>query len=161
LIVLEATGGLQNAAAEFLADAGHAVAVVNPRQIRDFARATGRLAKSDRIDAEVIARFAEAVRPEARVEVDPHRSALASLNTRRRQLVAMITAESNRQKRSPDKLVRRRIGVHLRWLEQERDRVEADLEKAIDAYPVWRRVAALRRRVPGVGPVVARTLIAS
>jgi transposase len=161
LIVLEAAGGLQKAAAEFLADAGHAVAVVNPRQIRDFARATGRLAKTDRLDAEGIARFAEAVRPEARVEVSPQRSALASLSTRRRQLVAMITAESNRQKRAADQLVRRRIGVHLRWLEQERQRIEGDLEKAVAAHPVWRRLATLLRSVPGIGPMVARTLLAS
>ena len=96
LVVLEATGGLQDEVATLLAELGHRVAVVNPRQIRDFARATGRLAKTDRIDAEVIAAFAAAVRPEARVAPDAARAELATLTTRRRQLIAMQTAERQR-----------------------------------------------------------------
>jgi transposase len=161
LIVMEATGGLQGEAAALLAEAGHAVAVVNPRQIRDFARAMGLLAKTDRIDARVIARFAEAVRPEIRVSVSPEQTLLAALVARRRQLVAMITAERNRLWRSKSKALQRRIAAHLRWLRKEVDQIEADLQQAIDALPVWRRAARLLRSVPGVGPVVAFTLMAS
>jgi len=101
LVILEATGGLETAVASGLAAAGIAVAIVNPRQVRDFARATGRLAKTDRLDAEVLARFGEAVRPEARPLADEQGQALAALVTRRRQLVEMLTAEKNRRARAP------------------------------------------------------------
>ena len=161
LIVMEATGGLQQEAAMLLAEAGHAVAIVNPRQIRDFARAMGLLAKTDGIDARVIARFAEAVRPESRVSVSREQTLLAALVARRRQLVAMTTAERNRLHRAKDKALRRRITAHLRWLGKEIDQVGAELQRAINALPSWRRVERLLRSVPGVGPVVALTLIAS
>ena len=100
-VILEATGGLETPVASALADAGIAVAIVNPRQVRDFARATGRLAKTDRLDAEVLAQFGEAVRPKARPLADEQAQALEALVTRRRQLVEMLTAEKNRPARAP------------------------------------------------------------
>ncbi len=119
-----------------LAQAGHAVAVVNPRQIRDFARALGMLAKNDRIDARIIARFAQAVQPETRLEVSHERSELAAPNARRRQLVVMLTAEGNRLKRSRDKTISRHIQAHLRWLRKEVSLIETALQQAIDDHPV-------------------------
>ncbi len=109
LVVLEATGGLQRETAKLLAEAGFAVSVVNPRQIRDFARAIGLLAKTDTLDAAVIARFAQAVQPTARVELSVERAELAGLVARRRQLVAMVTAEGNRLRRAEDRILVRRL----------------------------------------------------
>jgi len=112
-VILEATGGLETPVASALAAAGIAVAIINPRQVRDFARATGRLAKTDRLDAEVLARFGEAVRPEARPLADEHAQALEALVTRRRQLVEMLTAEKNRRASAP-KVLHRSIDEHIR-----------------------------------------------
>jgi transposase len=112
---LEATGGLETPVVSALAAAGIAVAIVNPRQVRDFARATGRLAKTDRLDAEVLARFGEAVRPEARPLADEQAQALEALVTRRRQLVEMLTAENNCL-RGPQRFLHRSIDEHIRWL---------------------------------------------
>jgi len=114
-VILEATGGLETPVASALAAAGIAVAIVNPRQVRDFARATGRLAKTDRLDAEVLARFGEAVRPEARPLADEQAQALEALVTRRRQLVEMLTAENN-CRRGPQRFLHRSIDEHIRWL---------------------------------------------
>jgi transposase len=161
LVVLEATGGLQDEVATLLAELGHRVAVVNPRQVRDFARATGRLAKTDRIDAEVIAAFAAAVRPEARIVPDAARAELAVLTTRRRQLIAMQTGERQRLARVRERGVVRRIEVHIRWLGKEIAEIEHRLQKAIRQHPRWRRLAALVQSVPGIGPAVATTLIAA
>jgi transposase len=160
LVVLEATGGLQDEIATLLAELGHRVAVVNLRQIRDFARATGRLAKTDRIDAEVIAAFAQAVRPEARVVPDAARAELAALTTRRRQLIAMQTGERQRLARVRERGVVRRIEVHIRWMGKEIADLEHRLQQAIHQHPLWRRLAALVQSVPGIGPTVATTLIA-
>ena len=143
-----------------LAAAGLPLAAVNPRQIRDFARATGRLAKADRLDAAAIARFAEAVRPVPRPVPDEEARALGEILARRRQIVGMLTAERNRLGAAATKPVRRRIEAHVRWLEKELARTDRDLDEAIEKSPTWRENEELLRGVPGVGPVLARTLLA-
>src|SRR5215208_2352249 len=160
LVVLEATGGFERPVAAALVASGLAVAVVNPRQARDFARATGRLAKTDRIDAESLARFAEAVCPAPRAIPDEEALALGEILARRRQLVEMLTAEKNRLVTASTRQVKKRIEAHLLWLEKELARTECDLEEAIEESPVWRENEELLRGVPGVGPVLARTLLA-
>jgi transposase len=159
LVVLEATGGLEVPAAGTLAAAGLPVAVVNPRQVRDFAKATGILAKTDGVDAHVLARFAEAVRPAPRPLPDAATRALEALVTRRRQLVAMLTEEQNRLATTPPPL-RPRLQAHIRWLQRELGAVDADLREAIQRHPCWRVQEDLLRSVPGVGPVLAVTLLA-
>jgi transposase len=160
-VVLEATGGFERPLAAALAAAGLPAAVLNPRQVRDFARATGRLAKTDALDAEVLARFAEAVRPEPRPVPDEEARAFGEILARRRQLVSMLSAEKNRLGAVSAKPVRKRIEAHIRWLEKELlDRTDRDLDGAIEASPTWRENEALLRGVPGVGPVLARTLLA-
>ncbi len=159
LIVLEATGGLEQPVVVALALAGLPVAVVNPRQVRDFAKAVGRLAKTDRIDAAVLAHFAEAVRPEPRPLADEHARELSALVLRRRQILDMITAEGNRARTAP-KALRRRIEAHLRWLRKELERANEDLERAVRESPVWREKDDLLRSVPGVGPILSATLLA-
>jgi transposase len=153
VIVLEATGGLERPAAAALAAAGLPVAVVNPRQVRDFAKATGKLAKTDALDAAVLAHFGEAVRPAVRPV--PGAAAL----TRRQQLVEMLTAEQNRRG-SLTGSRRERVAAHLAWLRRELADTEAELAEAIEADPLWRERDRLLRTVPGVGPVLARTLVA-
>jgi transposase len=159
LVVLEATGGMEVRPAAALAAAGLPVAVVNPRQVRAFARATGRLAKTDRLDAQAIARFAEAVRPAVRPLPDEATRHLGALVARRRQLLEMLTAERNRR-HAADPALHGRIDAHLRWLEEALAEIERDLGAAIRASPVWRAKEALLLSVPGVGPVSARTLLA-
>src|SRR5690349_17808561 len=159
LVVLEATGGLEVRLAAALAAAGLPVAVVNPRQVRAFARATGRLAKTDRLDAEVIARFAEAVRPPARPLPEEATRRLGALVARRRQLLEMLVAESNRRHMA-DPVLREGIDAHLRWLGEALDAIGRALDEAVRASPVWRAKEELLRSVPGVGPVSARTLLA-
>src|SRR5689334_21988955 len=159
LVVLEATGGLEVRLAAALAAAGLPVAVVNPRRVRAFARATGRLAKTDRLDAEAIARFAEAVRPPVRPLPDEATRRLAALLARRRQLLEMPVAERNRRHMA-DPILREGIDAHLRWLEEALDAIGRDLGEAVQASPVWRAKEELLRSVPGVGPVSARTLLA-
>jgi transposase len=159
LVVLEATGGLEQSAAAALALAGVPVAIVNPRQVRDFAKAVGRLAKTDRIDAAVLAHFAEAVRPEPRPLADEKARALSGVVLRRRQILAMITAEGNRV-RTATGPVRRRIEAHLRWLGKELDRVNAELGRELRESPIWREKDDLLRSVPGVGPTLSATLLA-
>jgi transposase len=158
-VILEATGGLETPVASALAAAGIAVAIVNPRQVRDFARATGRLAKTDRLDAEVLARFGEAVRPEARPLADEHAQALEALVTRRRQLVEMLTAEKNRRARAP-KVLHRNIDEHIRWLEKRLSMFDDELGELIRSTPLWRERDELLRSVPGVGKVLSSTLLA-
>jgi transposase len=160
LVVLEATGGFETTAAAALAGAGLPLAVVNPRQVRDFARALGRLAKTDAIDAEVIALFAERVRPEARPIASQEASKLGALVARRRQLVEMIAMEANRRRQAADKRLARKIDRHLAFLEKELLDVDADIDTGVRASPVWRQAEDLLTSVPGVGPVTARTLIA-
>jgi transposase len=159
LVVLEATGGLEREVSAALAAEGFAVAVVNPRQVRDFAKATGRLAKTDKIDAAVLAHFAEVVRPEPRPLADTDARELGAIVLRRRQVLAMITAEGNRARTAP-KPVRRRIEAHLRWLRKELGRVNEELERTLRESPVWRERDDLLRSVPGVGPTLSATLLA-
>ena len=160
LIVLEATGGLERLVASTLGAAGLSVAVVNPRQVRDFAKATGQLAKTDALDAQVLAHFAAAVQPPARPLPDQQTAELAALLTRRRQLVQQVTAERHRLARTTRRRVRRRIQAHVRWLQRELARVDGDLDQALQASPLWRAQEDLLRQVPGVGKVLTRTLLA-
>jgi transposase len=159
LVVLEATGNYERPAAVAVAAAGIAVAVVNPRQARDFAKAAGRLAKTDRIDAQVLARFAGAVGPRPSVLPDEEARVLQDILLRRRQLLEMIVAEKNRLQMASE-AVARRIAAHLRWLEKELGRVERELDEAVGESETWRANEELLRSVPGVGPVLARTLLA-
>ena len=158
-VILEATGGLEMPVASALAAAGIAVAIVNPRQVRAFARATGRLAKTDRLDAEVLARFGEAVRPAARPLANEQAQALEALVTRRRQLVEMLTAEKNRRARAP-KILHHSIDEHIRWLEKRLTGFDDELGELIRDTPLWRERDELLRSVPGVGKVLSITLLA-
>ena len=160
LIVLEATGGLESPVASELAMAGLAVAVINPRQARDFAKALGVLAKTDQVDALVLARFAEAIKPEVRTLKECEVMALDSVLTRRRQLVDMITAESNRQAQAPGKIAKQ-IAKHLSWLNKRLDEADDDLDDAIRQSPLWQAKANLMTSIPGVGRVTATTLLAA
>jgi transposase len=159
LVVLEASGRYERPAAAAIAAAGIPVAVVNPRQARDYAKATGRLAKTDRIDAQILARFAAAVGPSPSILPDEEAQLLQAILARRRQLSAMLTAESNRAQMAPE-AVARRIRAHIRWLEKELSRTDGDLDEAIEASTTFKENEALLRSVPGVGPVLARTLLA-
>lgn len=158
VIVLEATGGYEHAVTAALAAAQLPVVVANPRQVRDFAKSMGQLAKTDGIDADTLALFAERIRPTPRPVPDAAAQALDALLTRRRQLVEMLTAEKNRlgQARVP---VRRSIRDHIRWLERQLDRVDRELDDTIQATPVWRATDNLLQSTPGVGPVLSRTLL--
>jgi transposase len=154
LVVCEATGGFERAAIAALAAAGLPVVVANPRQVRDFARATGQLAKTDRLDAGILALFAERVRPTPR----PLPDAADAVLTRRRQLLEMLTAEKNRLGFAP-KPLHRGIQAHIRWLERQLDDVTKELAALIEASPVWRAKDDLLQSVPGVGPIVSYTLL--
>jgi transposase len=160
LIVLEATGGLQVKVAAALAVAGLPVAVVNPRQVRDFAKATGQLAKTDRLDAAVIARFAEAVQPEPRPLPDEVSVALAALLARRRELVQLRVAERNRRRQASAKWVQRDLDASIEALTSRIDAIDLEIENEIKGSPVWRIKEDLLQSVPGIGKVVSRTLIA-
>jgi len=160
VLVLEATGGYEVPVAATLASAALPVAVVNPRQIRDFARATGQLAKTDTLDARIIALFAEAVRPAARPVPDEQAAALGERIARRRQLVDMLGAEHNRRRLLRDRRLQRHLDAHIAWLEEALRRLDQDLTTLIRSTPVWRETDDLLRSVPGVGPVTACTLIA-
>ena len=160
LVVLEATGGLEGPLVGALAAAGLPVVVVNPRQVRDFAKATGTLAKTDALDAAVLAHFAAAVRPTPRPLPDAATQSLAALVTRRRQLVEMLTAERNRLGSAP-RALRGEIQAHITWLQRRLTRLDTDLGQAIQTSPVWRAHDDLLQSVPGVGPVLATTLLAS
>jgi transposase len=158
LIVLESTGGLEVPVATALATVRLPIIVVNPRQVRDFAKATGKLAKTDSIDAKIIARFGEALRPEPRPLKDEEARELAALVTRRRQIVEMLTAERNRLLRAP-KRVDKDIKAHIRWLEKRLNDVNTDVEKLIKSSPIWREKDQILQSVPGVGPVLSATLL--
>jgi transposase len=159
LIVLEATGGLEVPAAGALAEAGLPGVVVNPRHARDVAKATGRLAKTDPLDAQGLAHFAEAVRPTPRPLPDAQAQALSALLTRRRQLVQMLTAERRRLQTAPPP-IRADIQAHLTWLERRLVRTDADLAAGIRSSPLWRAKDEILQSTPGVGPVLSRTLVA-
>jgi len=159
LIVLEATGAIERQVTRALASAELPVVVVNPRQVRDFAKATGQLAKTDSIDAVVLARFAEAVRPAVRPLPDEVTLELRALIARRRQITEMIVAETNRLS-GVSKAVKKRIDAHIRWLASELERVNKDLDQSIRQSPIWQEKEDLLKSVPGIGPVISRSLIA-
>jgi transposase len=160
LVVLEATGGLEVCIAADLAGEGIGVAVINPRQVRDFARSLGRLAKNDRLDALVLARFAHAVRPEIRPLASEEERDLSELVTRRRQLVHMHTAEVNRLGRATSKAVVRSHRDLLKVIERRIDDLDRQISDRIKSSPVWRAKDELYRSIPGIGPGTSRMLIA-
>jgi transposase len=159
LIVLEATGGYELRVATALAAAPLPVVVSNPRQIREFARAVGLLAKTDRLDADALALFAERVRPTPRPLPDASAEELRGVLARRRQVVEMLTAEKNRLGSAPGP-VRAGIQQHIEWLQGPLAALETDLRQRLRASPVWREQDDLLRTVPGVGPVLATTVLA-
>lgn len=162
LIVLEATGGYELLSVAALVAAQLPVVVVNPRQVRDFAKATGQLAKTDRIDADILARFADVVRPEVRPIADVEAQELEALLTRRRQLLEMLQAERNRVGQvfgKGKKTVRKSLQSHITYLEHELQRTDTHLGDLIGQSPVWRERDALLQSVPGVGPMLSRTLL--
>ena len=158
-IVVEATGGLERPLVRALVAAALPVIVVNPRQVRDFAKATGQLAKTDALDAQVLARFAEVIHPSLRALPDPQTQELAALLARRRQVLAMQRAEQNRLDRAPVR-VQNRIEVHLHWLGDELARRDEELDDQIQQSPMWRAREDLLQSVPGIGPVMCRTVLA-
>ncbi len=159
LVVVEASGGLQTALVAELGAAGLPVVVVNPRQVRDFARATGQLAKTDALDARMLALFAERIRPKVRPLPSAQELELKALVARRRELVEMITAERNRLGSAPQ-LLRKEISAHIRWLESRLKERDRDLGRMLRSLPLWREREDLLRAVPGVGPVLCATLLA-
>jgi transposase len=158
LVVMEATGGYETAVATALVGAGLRVAVVNPRQIRDFAKATGRLAKNDRIDAQVIAAFGQAIEPEIVRLPDEDARELEAILVRRRQLVAMRVQEVNRLGLIQGAM-RKRVKAHIDWLEKEIDKLDVDLTAGLRSSPAWRAKDELLRSFKGVGPITSSTLI--
>jgi transposase len=160
LIVLEATGGFETIVAAGLAAAGLPVAVVNPRQVRDFARATGQLAKTDTLDAVVIAHFAEAVNPPSRPLADPQARLLGELMARRRQLLEMIVAEGNRRRQLTARRALKSIDRVLAILKAQLAEIDHDIDRSIRGTPAWREAEDLLTSVPSIGPKIARTLIA-
>jgi transposase len=164
LVVLEGTGGVQGMAVASLAMAGLPVVVVNPRQVRDFARATGQLAKTDAIDALVLARFAQAVRPPVRPLPDADTVRLRELVARRRQLVENRRVEEQRLTRLEAQQAARRIRTdvreHIVWLTRRIDRLEEDLREAVQASPLWQAQATRLESVRGVGMITVQTLLA-
>ena len=160
LIAMEATGGYEQVVSAGLAAAGLPVAVVNPRQIRDFARATGKLAKTDRLDALAIARFAQAIKPEPRPLADAQAQMLGELVARRRQVIEMIGMESNRLRQARAKTVKRTIEHLLAALQAELSTLESELDETIRGTPIWREREELLTSVPGIGDVTARVLLA-
>jgi transposase len=160
LIALEATGGYETVVASALAAAHLPLAVVNPRQIRDFARSTGKLAKTDRLDAAAIAHFAEAIRPPARRVADGQAQALGELVARRRQVIEMIVAEKNRRRLAGQRRVLKAIDRHVDLLQVELSELDRDIDGAIRKSPAWQADADLLVSVPGIGQATLRNLIA-
>ncbi len=159
LVVLEATGGLELPVVGELAAVGVEVVVINPRQVRDFARATGKLAKTDALDAQVLARFGEAVKPPVRPLPDATLRELRALTTRRHQLTQMLTAEGNRLRAAPQR-VQPQIKEHILWLKRQIKDLDKDLRNSIRSSPLWRAQENLLRSAPGIGPVVSSVLLA-
>lgn len=163
LIVTEATGGYETLCVAALSAAGLPVVIVNPRQIRDFAKATGQLAKTDRIDAQVIARFAERIRPEVRALPDETARHLEAVITRRRQLIEMLIAERSRLGLATgrhQRPVKQSLKKHIAYLEHELQMTDTDLAQLVRESPAWRERDDLLQSVPGIGPVVSHTLLA-
>jgi transposase len=161
LIVMEATGGLELPLASALAGAGLAVAVVNPRQARDFARATGQLAKNDRIDAACLARFACAIRPQARPLPDAEVRLLQALMSRRRQLLEMRAMEQNRLGSCATAAVQASLREHIRWLTERVEQTDKEVEQAMANSPAWLAKEDLLLSIKGLGPVSCRTLLSA
>jgi len=159
LVVVEATGGYEAPLVAAIVLAAVDIAVVNPRQVRDFAKATGKLAKTDKLDAAVLAHFADAVRPEPRQPDDAQTLDLQALVLRRRQLIEMLTAETNRMYGCRQTTMRESIYAHVKWLRAQIKDVDRDLDTKLRETPVWREKEDLLRSVPGVGPVLSRTLL--
>jgi transposase len=159
LVVVEATGGWERVIVAALAEARVPVAVVNPRQVRDFARATGELAKTDRLDARILALFGERIQPVPRMLSDEATQELEALLTRRRQIVDMLVSERNRLRLARAK-VKKSLDQHIRFLEEALSRLDDELDDRIQHSPVWRAKEQLLRSIPGIGPVSARTLLA-
>jgi transposase len=160
LIVLEATGGYERSVTAGLAAARLPVAVVNPRQVRDFAKATGRLAKTDRLDAQVLAHFAQAIQPAQRPIPDEAAQEFAEQLARRRQLVEMLSAEKVRLKQALGKVVRKNVKEHIAWLEKRLHASEDGLRQLIEGSPAWQAKRDLLSEVKGVGSVATMTLLA-
>lgn len=160
IVALEATGGYETIATAALASAGLPVVVVNPAQVRAFAKALGQRAKTDPIDAAVIAHFAEATKPEVRRLPDKATQMLADLIARRRQIVEMIVAERQRETRMTQRHLKASIARLIKILEKELSSLDGDIDDAVRGSPAWREKEDLLASVPGVGPVIARTLIA-
>jgi transposase len=161
LVVMEATGGLEASVAAALAAVAIPVAVVNPRQARDFAKAIGKLAKTDAIDAAVLAHFAEAVRPEPRPLPDAQTRELEALVMRRRQLLEMLIAEQNRLSSCRTKSMRTSLEQHIEWLRRQVKDIDKDIGKSVRNSPMWREKDDLLQSVPGIGPVVSSMMLAS
>lgn len=159
VIVVEASGGYESALVSACAVAGLPIVVVNPRQVRDFAKAIGRLAKTDALDAEVLALFGERVQPAVRPLRDAETQALSDLLQRRRQLLDMLTAERHRRAQATDRRVRESLDEHIRWLTARIRGVDDALQTAVQASPLWQVKEQLLRSVPGIGPTTARTLL--
>lgn len=159
LVVMEATGGLETALASALAAAGLAVAVVNPRQVRDYAKACGRLAKTDRIDAQILAAFAAAIRPQVRELPDEHTRALGDVLARRRQLIDMRVQEKLRLQRASS-VQRDSLREHIAWLDERIDRLDIDLTQALRSSAAWRDKDDLLKAIPGVGSLTRATMLA-
>ena len=160
MVLLEASGGLELPLVAALAAEAVPVVVVNPRQVRDFARATGKLAKTDALDAAVLAHFAEAVRPPVRPLRDAETQVLNSLAARRHQVMSMLVSENNRLSAATTLAVRPRIEAHIAWLERELDDLDKHLRQTLRQSPVWREKDDLLRTVPGVGEQLSLTLLA-
>ncbi|MCC7144979.1 MAG: IS110 family transposase [Phycisphaeraceae bacterium] len=159
LIVLEATGGLERPLVAELLAANLPVAVVNPRQARDFAKATGQLAKTDRLDALLLARLAQQVQPRVKTAENPQRQALADLVARRRQLLTMRTMESNRRQQASAKVVRCSIDSVLKLLDRQIDQIDRQVSDTIRQDPLCQQIDAILRSVPGVGPATSAMLL--
>jgi transposase len=160
LVVMEATGGLEIPVVAALARAGLPVVIVNPRQVREFARATGQLAKTDKIDALILALFGDRIRPEVRPLPDDVTQAFEALLARRRQLVVILAEEKTRLKQARSRPVASGIQRHILWLEKEIKDVERDLTKSVRDSPAWKAKDNLLRSAPGVGPILSFTLLA-
>jgi len=159
LVLMEATGGLERQALATIAAAGLPAMAINPRNVRDFAKSVGLLAKTDAIDAHVLALFADRIRPQWRPLPDEDTQALEALLLRRRQVVDMITAEKNRLGATPSIRVKKDISEHINWLERQLRITDRDLDKTIKNTPVWKETVDLLKSVPGVGRFMIATLL--
>lgn len=159
-VILEATGGLELEVAQALQEQDFAIAIINPRQARDFAKASGKLAKTDRIDASVLAHFGQAMQPAVTVLATANEQALQEAVTRRRQLVEMLTAEKNRQSSLRGKM-RQNVDEHVEWLDKRIRQLDDEIGQLSQAHEQWRSRMTLLTSVPGIGKVIATTLIAA